>query len=79
MTGAPGMSTTGDGVRNQPGIPDLRPIRYHNHLHAAGSVRNGLMALAVRTETLMIRSRAQRHRPPRESASQCGGDQGRQY
>lgn len=62
------VDSTSDGVRNPTGIPDLRPIRHHNHLHASGSVRNSLMALAVRTETLMITSRAQRHRPPREIA-----------
>ncbi|MDB4963103.1 MAG: hypothetical protein JWP01_3102 [Myxococcales bacterium] len=47
-------------------IPDLRPIRWLTHLHAAATVRQpDVVALAIRIETLIITSHAEVVRPPR--------------
>lgn len=47
-------------------ISDLRPIRYQTHLHWAATLRNDLLALAVRVDTLIIDSVGGQRRPPRE-------------
>jgi mono/diheme cytochrome c family protein len=48
-------------------IPDLRPVALETHLQRDGAVRNdGLAALAVRIETLIITSHGAQVRPPRE-------------
>lgn len=50
-------------------IPDLRPVRFQTHLHAAGNVvQTDVNALAVRIETLLITSNGERTRPPRAIA-----------
>lgn len=50
-------------------IPDLRPIRWHTHLHASGSVlQRSEIDLAIRIETLIITAHDQVLRPPREIA-----------
>lgn len=62
------VDVTGDGVDNPTAFPDLRPIRFQTHLHRAATVRNGLLPLAVRIETLMITSTGEAWRPPRSVA-----------
>lgn len=62
------VDPTEDGMDNPTGIPDLRPVRYQNHLNAAATLRNSLMALTVRTETLLITGAGTTRRPPREVA-----------
>jgi mono/diheme cytochrome c family protein len=55
----------GDPVR----IPDLRPVRWHGHLHYGASVAQpDEIALAVRIETLLITAHGGAVRPPREIA-----------
>jgi mono/diheme cytochrome c family protein len=50
-------------------IPDLRPTALEAYLHRDGTVRNdGLVALAIRVETLIITSHEGAVRPPREVA-----------
>lgn len=50
-------------------IPDLRPVRFLSYLQHSGAVKqNDLTSLALRIETLIITSRDQRSRPPREMA-----------
>jgi hypothetical protein len=63
--GAGLVDVTDDGVHNPTSIPDLRPVRFQRHLQRAGTVRNGLVPLAVRTETLIITSMHESVRPPR--------------
>jgi mono/diheme cytochrome c family protein len=62
------LDSSRDGVDNPTAIPDLRAVRYQSHLHAAATVTNSLMALAVRVETLLIISQAETSRPPRQLA-----------
>ena len=62
------VDVTGDDIDNPTAIPDLRPVRHQTHLHRAATVRNGLVDLAIRTETLVITSMGQNHRPPRKLA-----------
>lgn len=59
---------TPDGVDNETAITDLRPVRYQNRIHWAGTLYNSPEALAVRIETLMITSANEAMRPPREVA-----------
>jgi mono/diheme cytochrome c family protein len=49
-------------------IPDLRPVAWLTHLHRDGTVRNDLVALAIRIETLIVTAHGQTIRPPREIA-----------
>lgn len=50
-------------------IPDLRPTRFQNHLHATASVTlNDVQSLAIRLETLIIVANSQTFRPPRQVA-----------
>lgn len=60
------VDVTPDGAVNPVAITDLRPIRFQRRLHRAATVRNDLIALAIRIETLFITSYDQRLRPPRE-------------
>lgn len=60
------VDVTPDDIDNPTAIPDLRPVRYQTHLHRAATVRNGLVELAIRTETLIITSMNENHRPPRK-------------
>lgn len=62
------VDVTGDGIDNPTAFPDLRPIRFQTHLHRAATVRNGMLPLAVRIETLMITSTGDAWRPPRAVA-----------
>ncbi len=59
------LDVTGDDEDNPTAIPDLRPVRFQTHLHRAATMRNDLLALAVRTETLLIASSGGAFRPPR--------------
>ncbi|MEI9952255.1 MAG: cytochrome c [Pseudomonadota bacterium] len=62
------LDVTNDGSDNPVAIPDLRPVRYQEHLQRAATVKNDLIALAIRTETLIITSLAETARPPRKLA-----------
>lgn len=64
--GAGRIDVTGDGVDNPVTIPDIRNGRYETHLHRAGTVRNSLVALAIRLETLYITSHGETARPDRK-------------
>lgn len=61
------VDVTADGVVNAAAITDLRAISWQSHLHHAGTLRNGLLPLATRIETLMMTSNPS-YRPPREVA-----------
>jgi len=62
------LDVTNDASDNPVAIPDLRPIRYQSHLQRAATVKNDLIALAIRTETLIITSLGETARPPRKLA-----------
>ena len=62
------VDVTPDRTFNPTSIPDLRPVRHQTHLHHAATVRNDLVALAIRIETLLITSTGQTRRPPRKVA-----------
>ena len=62
------LDVTNDGSDNPVAIPDLRPVRYQEHLQRAATVKNNLIALAIRTETLIITSLGETVRPPRKLA-----------
>jgi mono/diheme cytochrome c family protein len=62
------LDVTNDGVDNPAAIVDLRPVRHQEHLQRAATVKNDLIALAIRTETLIITSLAETARPPRKLA-----------
>ena len=62
------LDVTNDGSDNPVAIPDLRPVRYQEHLQRAATVRNDLIALAIRTETLIVTSLGESVRPPRKLA-----------
>jgi cytochrome c553 len=62
------VDVTNDGSFNPAAIPDLRPLRLQSYLQLTASVRNGLLPLAVRIETLLITSAGEVVRPPRRVA-----------
>jgi hypothetical protein len=62
------VDVTPDGIENPTAIPDIRPVRHHTHLHRAATVRNGIVELAIRTETLIITALGGQLRPPRKIA-----------
>jgi len=62
------LDVTNDGSDNPVAIPDLRPVRHQEHLQRAATVKNDLIALAIRTETLIISSLGESVRPPRKLA-----------
>lgn len=62
------VDVTPDGVDNPTAIPDLRPVARQRYLHRAGTVENGRLALAARTETLIITSLSSLVRAPRQVA-----------
>lgn len=62
------LDVTNDESDNPVAIADLRPIRFQKHLQRAATVKNDLIALAIRTETLIITSLGQTVRPPRKLA-----------
>ena len=62
------VDVTPDSTDNPTAISDLRPVGHQTHLHKTASVRNGLIELAIRTETLILTSLGQAARPPRQTA-----------
>lgn len=62
------LDVTSDGTDNPVAIPDLRPVRYQEHLQRAATVKNDLIALSIRTETLIITALGETVRPPRKLA-----------
>jgi hypothetical protein len=62
------VDVTADGVDNPTAITDLRPVRFQESLHRTGNVRNGLVPLAIRLETMVITSLEETARPPRAIA-----------
>lgn len=62
------VDVTADGVNNPVRVADLRATRWQSRLHHTGNVANGLIALAVRIETLLITNVFEGARPPREVA-----------
>jgi mono/diheme cytochrome c family protein len=62
------LDVTADGVENPTAIADLRAVRSQVNLQRAATVRNGLIALTIRTETLIITSLSEVVRPPRKLA-----------
>jgi hypothetical protein len=62
------IDVTPDGFDNPTAIADLRAVRSQRHLHRAATIENGLIALAIRIETLIITSLAESARPPRKLA-----------
>ncbi|HEX7670241.1 MAG TPA: hypothetical protein VF395_11685, partial [Polyangiaceae bacterium] len=57
------LDVTADGIDNPTAIPDLRALSHQSHLHWEATLVNGLPALAVRIETLIIENAHQRFRP----------------
>lgn len=66
--GAGRVDTSRDATDNPTVITDLRAVRYQPYLHHTATIHNGLVALAIRVETLLIVSQGQRRRPPRDLA-----------
>jgi mono/diheme cytochrome c family protein len=66
--GAGRVDVTPDGVDNAAAIADLRSVRFQVALQRAATVRNGLIPLAIRTETLIVTSLQEAFRPPRKLA-----------
>lgn len=62
------LDVSNDDSDNPVAIPDLRPVRFQRHLQRAATVKNDLIALTLRTETLIITSLGQTVRPPRKLA-----------
>ncbi|HEY6559273.1 MAG TPA: cytochrome c [Polyangiaceae bacterium] len=62
------LDVTEDGLDNPAGITDLRAVRSQRHLHRAATLRNGLIPLAIRIETLLITALEESVRPPRKLA-----------
>lgn len=62
------VDVTPDGIENPTAVTDLRPVRFQQYLHKAATLQNDLLALAVRSETLMITSARQNWRPSRALA-----------
>jgi hypothetical protein len=62
------VDVTSDGASDPVAIADLRATVHQRRLHWTGNLRNGLAALAVRTETLLITNSGELTRPPREIA-----------
>ena len=62
------VDVTNDGVVNAASITDLFAVPFQSHLHWAGTLRNGLIPLAIRIETLCVTSSHAVVRSPREIA-----------
>lgn len=62
------VDVTADEVDNPTAVTDLRPMRFQQNIHRAGTLRNGTIPLAIRLETLTITSLGEVARPPREIA-----------
>lgn len=63
------LDVTADGVDDPTAILDLRATAHQSHLHWEATLRNGLPALAVRIESLIIENAGNRLRPPHEVAA----------
>lgn len=66
--GAGRVDVTADDIVNPVAIADLRATRVQRRLHHAGNLRNSLLGLAVRIDTLVITNNHAAVRPPREVA-----------
>ncbi|HMJ09812.1 MAG TPA: hypothetical protein VK524_00330 [Polyangiaceae bacterium] len=62
------LDVTADGRDNPTTVGDLRAVRSQTNLHRAATLKNGLIPLAVRIETLIITSLGESVRPPRKLA-----------
>lgn len=62
------VDATADAVDNPVAMPDLRATLHQNRLHWTGNLENGLLALAVRIDTLLITNASGLARPPRQVA-----------
>ena len=62
------VKVTSDSANDPIAIPDLRPTSSERYLHHDATVRNGLIELAIRIETLIITSNDDAVRPPRKLA-----------
>src|SRR5690606_25789129 len=62
------VDVTADGLTNPVAIADLRVTRVQRRLHHTGNLRNSLLALGVRVETLLITNQHGAVRPPRALA-----------
>jgi mono/diheme cytochrome c family protein len=60
------VDLSSDGLDNPVAISDLRAVRSEHYLHHDATVRNGLIELAIRIETLIITSNHWTLRPPRK-------------
>ncbi len=68
-TWGPGrIDPTNDHTNNPSNVPDLRAVRFQSHLHLSATLKNSLIALAIRVETLLIISSGETTRPPRDLA-----------
>ncbi len=68
-TWGPGrIDPTNDHTNNASNVPDLRAVRFQSHLHLSATLKNSLIALAIRVETLLIISSGETTRPPRDLA-----------
>lgn len=68
------VDVTGDDSDNPVSITDLRPTRWQKRMHHAATLElrddaDGVVALAVRIETLILTSHGQSARPPRAIAA----------
>lgn len=62
------VDVTPDGIDNAVAIADLRAVRHQVALQRAATVRNGLIPLTIRIETLIITALEEAYRPPRKLA-----------
>jgi cytochrome c553 len=63
------LDVTADGEDDPTAILDLRATAHQSHLHWEATLRNGLPALAVRIESLIIENASEGLRPPHEVAA----------
>ena len=61
------VDITGDGIFNPTVIADVRPVRYQRNLQRAATIRNSLIAVALRLETNTIAITRGAVRPPRDA------------
>lgn len=61
------VDITADNIFNPTLIADLRPVRFQHHLQRAATLRNSLIALAIRLETNVISLTRGAVRPPRKA------------
>ena len=61
------VDITPDRQHNPAVIADLRPVRYQNHLQRAATIKNSVLALAIRLETNSIAITGRAARAPRKA------------